>query len=275
MSSVSRAGSWVATLVAAHLLQQTGGMQVDVQVSVPEVGWVHGIIVVLVAVCAFLCGMLACRGRGSGDRAPSGTGGDGSGRATEGSSVPDDIAIGRVMGDDSSRASDAGESTAWDVLSDTRREQPGEDAADPPPPGLVRVPFGVRQAPAEWVAERQGVPPDHGDGPRRRRLAPRIAEAQRQGATPTELSEAQVWVRDRCEKHRRDDLRQELGRRGLSTTGLKADLAVRLARDSMVTIGVINVMASRRRAAKRRGMRRTKVPLANLADDEGLEAARI
>ena len=145
LSSVSRASSWVATLVAAHLLQPTGGVQVDVQVSVPEVGWLHSIIVVHIAVCAFLSGMLACR---------------------RSSSEPDDIAIGRAMGDGSSRASDAGESTAWDVLSDTSREQPGEDAAEPPPPG-----------PVGWVAERQGVPPAHGDGPRRRRPAPRIAEA--------------------------------------------------------------------------------------------------
>ena len=65
-----------------------------------------------------------------------------------------------------------------------------------------------------------------------RRIAPRLAESLRLDAATDPLSPAQAWLQDFLMKFLRNQLRAELKRRGHSPTGLKEQLARRLARDS-------------------------------------------
>ena len=65
-----------------------------------------------------------------------------------------------------------------------------------------------------------------------RRIAPRLAESKRLDAATDPLSPAQVWLQDFLMKFLRNQLRAELKRRGHSPTGLKEQLARRLARGS-------------------------------------------
>ena len=64
-----------------------------------------------------------------------------------------------------------------------------------------------------------------------RQVAPRLADSLRVDAVTVPLSPAEKWLEYFVMLFRRDALRTELKRRGHSPTGLKRQLACRLARD--------------------------------------------
>jgi hypothetical protein len=82
-------------------------------------------------------------------------------------------------------------------------------------------------------------------------------------------------LRDLAEEHPRDDIRDELRRRGLSPTGLKAALAVRLADASQVTLPTLEFAVQLREQLARdtrTGPSRVQcIPLAALTDDGSLQ----
>ena len=78
-------------------------------------------------------------------------------------------------------------------------------------------------------------------GPRQN--APRLAESILIDSSGP-LSEAQIIMKARFLVEYRDELRAELRRRGLSTTGLKSQLAERLARDSDVNLDTCRALAA-------------------------------
>ena len=92
---------------------------------------------------------------------------------------------------------------------------------EPPPPATESADDGSAAG---------GSAPTGPEGPRKRRpVAPRIVECQYQELHGGLLSGDQVAVRDELMRHRVDELKAALRARGLSTTGLKANLANRLA----------------------------------------------
>ena len=76
-----------------------------------------------------------------------------------------------------------------------------------------------------------------------RQLAPRLAESILIDSSGS-LSEAQIIMKARFLVESRDELRAELRRRGLSTTGLKSQLAERLACDSDVSLDTCRALAA-------------------------------
>ena len=74
--------------------------------------------------------------------------------------------------------------------------------------------------------------PGQGSG-RKQRVAPRLAESIQMDASTEPFTEAHEWLKETMlNSFTRDALRIEVKRRGLSPTGLKAQLGIRLARDS-------------------------------------------
>ena len=67
---------------------------------------------------------------------------------------------------------------------------------------------------------------------------------------------------------RRDDLREELRRRALSTTGLKSQLAARLSRDSDVSIDTCRALSAASRMRRSPGGTGPTLILANVSDLE-------
>jgi hypothetical protein len=89
--------------------------------------------------------------------------------------------------------------------------------------------------------------------------APRIAEAQADALRPRSLTETESQVQLYLMEHLRDELRVALRSRGMSTTGLKADLATRLAKSSTVTSDQLEIIIremGRRAAASGQAPRR-------------------
>ena len=76
-----------------------------------------------------------------------------------------------------------------------------------------------------------------------RQIAPRLAESILIDSSGS-LSEAQIIMKARFLVESRDELRAELRRRGLSTTGLKSQLAERLACDSDVSLDTCRALAA-------------------------------